>query len=52
MTAPIAENRRARYDYHLEEQYEAGMVLQGWEIKDRHGQWGQALPGVGRQVHF
>ena len=33
MTAPIAENRRARYDYHLEEQYEAGMVLQGWEIK-------------------
>ena len=29
----IAENRRARYDYHLEEHYEAGMVLQGWEIK-------------------
>src|SRR6218665_1702808 len=29
----IAENRRARFDYHLEERYEAGMVLQGWEIK-------------------
>ena len=29
----IAENRRARFDYHLEEQYEAGVVLQGWEIK-------------------
>jgi SsrA-binding protein len=29
----IAENRRARFDYHLEEKYEAGMVLQGWEIK-------------------
>jgi SsrA-binding protein len=29
----IAENRRARFDYHLEEQYEAGIVLQGWEIK-------------------
>jgi len=29
----IAENRRARFDYHLEEHYEAGMVLQGWEIK-------------------
>ncbi len=32
-TKPIAENRRARFDYHLEEHYEAGMVLQGWEIK-------------------
>ena len=29
----IAENRRAFFDYHLEERYEAGMVLQGWEIK-------------------
>jgi SsrA-binding protein len=29
----IAENRRARYDYHIEERYEAGMVLEGWEIK-------------------
>lgn len=31
--APIAENRRARYEYHIEEQYEAGMVLEGWEVK-------------------
>ncbi|NRF70086.1 SsrA-binding protein SmpB [Aquincola sp. S2] len=31
--APIAENRRARFDYHLEEFYEAGVVLEGWEIK-------------------
>ena len=30
---PIAENRRARYEYHIEEQFEAGMVLQGWEVK-------------------
>ncbi len=29
----IAENRRARFDYHIEERYEAGIVLQGWEIK-------------------
>src|ERR1043165_5205830 len=29
----IAENRRARFDYHIEERFEAGMVLQGWEIK-------------------
>jgi len=32
-SGPIAENRRARYDYHIEERYEAGMVLTGWEIK-------------------
>jgi SsrA-binding protein len=29
----IAENRRAQFDYHIEERHEAGMVLQGWEIK-------------------
>ena len=32
MTA-IAENRRARFEYHIEERHEAGMVLAGWEIK-------------------
>ena len=32
-SGPIAENRRARYDYHIEERHEAGMVLSGWEIK-------------------
>ncbi len=29
----IAENRRARYEYAIEERHEAGMVLAGWEIK-------------------
>ena len=29
----IAENRRARFDYAIEERFEAGMVLEGWEIK-------------------
>jgi SsrA-binding protein len=33
MSALIAENRRARFEYHLEEQYEAGVVLAGWEVK-------------------
>ncbi len=36
MTSPnplIAENRRARFDYHLEERHEAGVVLEGWEVK-------------------
>ena len=26
-SAPVAENRRARYDYHIEERYEAGICL-------------------------
>jgi SsrA-binding protein len=29
----IAENRKARYDYFIEQRYEAGLVLQGWEVK-------------------
>ena len=29
----IAENRRARFDYHVEERHEAGLVLEGWEVK-------------------
>ena len=29
----IAENRKARFDYYIEDRYEAGMVLQGWEVK-------------------
>lgn len=29
----IAENRKARHDYHIEETYEAGIVLTGTEIK-------------------
>jgi SsrA-binding protein len=29
----IAENRKARFDYFIEERYEAGLVLEGWEVK-------------------
>ena len=29
----IAQNRRARHDYILETEYEAGLVLEGWEVK-------------------
>jgi SsrA-binding protein len=32
-TKPIAENRRARHDYHLLERFEAGLVLTGTEVK-------------------
>jgi SsrA-binding protein len=31
--ANIAENRRARFEYHIDEQFEAGIVLEGWEVK-------------------
>ena len=29
----IAQNRKARFDYHLEQFFEAGLSLQGWEVK-------------------
>ena len=29
----IAENRRARFDYFIEERIEAGIALEGWEVK-------------------
>jgi SsrA-binding protein len=29
----IAQNKRARHEYHIEERLEAGMVLEGWEVK-------------------
>jgi SsrA-binding protein len=29
----IALNRKARHDYSIEEQIEAGLVLEGWEVK-------------------
>jgi SsrA-binding protein len=29
----IVENRKAQHDYFIEERYEAGIALQGWEVK-------------------
>ena len=29
----IAVNKRARYEYFIEDDYEAGLMLQGWEVK-------------------
>ena len=31
--ATVAQNRRARFDYHIENTLEAGMVLTGTEVK-------------------
>ncbi|HUY84140.1 MAG TPA: SsrA-binding protein SmpB [Steroidobacteraceae bacterium] len=30
---PVAVNRKARFDYFIEERYEAGIALRGWEVK-------------------
>jgi SsrA-binding protein len=29
----IIDNRKAYFDYFIEEKYESGMVLEGWEVK-------------------
>ena len=29
----IALNKRARHEYHLDDRFEAGLALQGWELK-------------------
>lgn len=37
--ATVADNRRARFDYHLEDRFEAGIMLTGTEVKSlRMGQ--------------
>ena len=32
-SATIAQNKRATHDYLIEERFEAGLVLEGWEVK-------------------
>jgi len=32
-TATIARHKKARHDYFIEESFEAGLALQGWEVK-------------------
>ena len=33
MSTPTIKNRKARHEYHVEETYEAGLVLKGTEVK-------------------
>ena len=33
----IVENRKAFHDYFIEERYEAGLALAGWEVKAIRG---------------
>ena len=32
-SATIVVNKKARFDYYIEDEYEAGLVLEGWEVK-------------------
>ena len=32
-SATIAQNKRARFEYSIEDEIEAGLALQGWEVK-------------------
>ena len=41
----IAENRKARYDYFIEERLEAGLVLEGWEVKSMRAGKAQIAEG-------
>ncbi|ANF56093.1 SsrA-binding protein SmpB [Halotalea alkalilenta] len=37
----IAQNRKARHEYHIEETFEAGLALAGWEVKSLRAGKGQ-----------
>lgn len=40
-SSTIALNRRARHEYHIQEKFEAGLVLEGWEVKSLRSGKGQ-----------
>jgi SsrA-binding protein len=44
----IARNRRARHDYHIEEIYEAGLVLTGTEVKSLRAGRASLTDGFGQ----
>ena len=46
---PIAQNRRARHDYYIEDKLEAGLCLAGWEVKSLREGRGQLADSY---VHF
>ncbi|MGH3363872.1 MAG: SsrA-binding protein SmpB [Nocardioidaceae bacterium] len=46
----IAQNRKARHDYHIEDTYEAGLVLTGTEVKSLRMGRASLVDGFG-EVH-
>ena len=47
-TKMIARNRRARHDYHIEDVYEAGLVLTGTEVKSLRAGRASLVEGFGQ----
>ena len=39
----IALNKRAKFDYHLDDRFEAGIALEGWEVKALRAGKGQLV---------
>lgn len=39
----ICDNRKSRHDYFIEERFEAGVMLQGWEVKSLRAGRGQLV---------
>ncbi|HSJ19624.1 MAG TPA: SsrA-binding protein SmpB [Nocardioidaceae bacterium] len=46
----IAQNKKARHDYHIEDTYEAGLVLTGTEVKSLRAGRASLVDGFG-EVH-
>jgi len=42
-SSTIVLNKKARHDYHIEDRFEAGLVLEGWEVKSLRGKKIQIL---------
>lgn len=45
MNSRIADNKKAAYNYHFEQRFEAGIVLEGWEVKALRSGKGQLTDG-------
>ncbi len=41
----IAQNRKARHDYFIEQKFEAGLALLGWEVKSLRAERAQLKEG-------
>ena len=48
----ILTNSKARHEYHIEETYEAGIVLTGTEVKSLRAGKGQIRDAFARDIHY
>ncbi|MGA8208600.1 MAG: SsrA-binding protein SmpB [Nocardioidaceae bacterium] len=47
----VAQNKKARHDYHIEDTYEAGLVLSGTEVKSLRAGRASLVDGFGEIDH-